>query len=78
MDGRKWSSDVLREAIRRAKTSKEPVQLLAENGEYFKTYSIDYHGGERYPHLQAIAGKNDVLAEISRMKATPVALPNKY
>ncbi len=78
VDGRRWTPDILREAIRRAKTGKEPIQLLAENGDYFKTYEIDYHGGERYPHLQPIMGKIDVLTEIARMKASPVALPTKY
>ena len=73
VDGRKWSPDILRDVIRRAKDSKEPIELLAENGDYFRTYRIDYHGGERYPHLEAISGKTDVLAEIVKMKATPVA-----
>ncbi len=78
VDGRKWTPDVLRDAIRRSKTTKEPVALLAENGDYFRTYAIDYHGGERYPHLQPIEGKTDVLAEISRMRAAPVPLPTKF
>src|SRR5258708_40210170 len=47
VDGRKWSPDLLRVAIRRAKKSKEPIQLLAENGDYFRTYRIDYRGGGR-------------------------------
>lgn len=78
VNGRKWTPELLREAIRKAKTSKEPIQLLAENGDFFKTYAIDYHSGERYPHLQPIAGKTDVLGEIARMRAAPVSLPTKY
>ena len=78
VDGRKWSPDMLREAIRRAKASKEPLELLAQNGDYFRTYRIDYHGGERYPHLEVISGKMDLLTEIVRMKAAPVAAPAKY
>jgi len=77
VDGRKWSPDILRDAIRRAKDSKEPIELLAENGDYFRTYRLDYHGGERYPHLEAISGKRDVLTEIVKMKAAPVAAPAK-
>jgi hypothetical protein len=34
---------------------------------------VEYHGGEKYPHLEATSGKTDVLAEISRMKAAPAA-----
>ena len=78
VDGRKWSPDLLRDAIRHAKNSKEPIELLAENGEYFHTYRIDYHGGERYPHLEMIPGKPDILTEIVRMKAAPVPAPAKY
>jgi predicted metalloprotease with PDZ domain len=77
VNGRKWSPDILRDAIRRAKDSKEPIELLAENGDYFLTHRIDYHGGERYPHLELISGKADVLGEIVKMKAAPVAAPAK-
>jgi len=77
VDGRKWSPDLLRDAIRRAKGSKESIELLAENGEYFRTHSIDYHGGERYPHLESIPGRADVLTEIVRKKGAPVVAPTK-
>jgi predicted metalloprotease with PDZ domain len=75
VNGRKWTPDLLRDAIRRARDSKEPIELLAQNGDYFRSYKIDYHGGERYPHLEAIAGKPDLLTEIIRMKAAPITVP---
>ena len=78
VNGRKWTPELLREAIRQSKTSKQPLELLAENGDYFQTYHVDYHGGERYPHLEAISGKSDVLSEIAKMRAAPVALPTNY
>jgi predicted metalloprotease with PDZ domain len=78
VNGRKWTPELLREAIRQSKTSKQPLELLAENGDYFQTYHVDYHGGERYPHLEAIGGKSDVLSEIAKMRAAPVALPTNY
>jgi len=77
VNGRKWNADVLRDAIRQAKNSKEPIDLLAQNGDFFQTYHIDYHGGERYPHLEPITGKPDLLAEIARTKAAPVPAPAK-
>jgi hypothetical protein len=64
---------LLRDAIQRAKDSKEPIELLAENDDYFQSYKVDYHGGLRFPHLEAIAGKADVLGEITKMKAVAVA-----
>lgn len=73
VNGRKWTPDLLRDAIQRAKDSKEPIELLAENDDYFQSYTVDYHGGLRFPHLEAIAGKADVLGEITKMKAVAVA-----
>ena len=69
VNGRRWTPELLRDAIKRAKNNKEPIELLAENNDYFQTFRVEYHGGEKYPHLEAIDGKTDVLAEIARMKA---------
>jgi hypothetical protein len=65
----------LRDAIARAKNSKEPMELLVENADFYQTYRVDYHGGERYPHLEPLSGKTDMLTEIAKMKALPVPLP---
>lgn len=78
VNGRKWSPDILRDAISRAKNTKEPIELLAQNGDFFQTYPVDYHGGERYPHLEPIGGKADLLTEITKMKAAVVPLPKNY
>jgi predicted metalloprotease with PDZ domain len=78
VNGRKWNPDILRDAIARAKNSKEPIELLAENDDFFQTYRIDYHGGERYPHLEPINGKADLLTEIAKMNAAAVPLPTTY
>jgi len=78
VNGRKWSPDILRDAIKRAKNSKDPIELLAENGDFYQTYRIDYHGGERNPHLEPVSGKTDVLTEITKMKAAAVPLPTTY
>ena len=76
VNGRRWTPELLRDAIKRAGNNKEPIELLAENNDYFQTYRVEYHGGEKYPHLEATSGKTDVLAEISRMKAAPAAATN--
>jgi predicted metalloprotease with PDZ domain len=73
---RKWTPETLRAAIQLAKNNKEPIEILAESADYYQTYRIDYHGGERYPHLQAISGKTDVLTEIAHRKAPQVPLPD--
>jgi predicted metalloprotease with PDZ domain len=64
VNGRAFSGDVLRDALRDGKSSSQPLELLVENTGYFKTFTIDYHGGEKYPHLVQIESKPDVLQEI--------------
>jgi len=63
INGRAWSKDVLLDALRASKDSKEPIDLLIENAKFFKTYSIAYHDGMRSPHLERAEGA-DVLGEI--------------
>jgi predicted metalloprotease with PDZ domain len=74
VNGRRWNPESLREAIRQAKVGREAIELLIENGDFFRTYRVEYHGGERYPHLERIAGKADLLSDIAKMKAAPIAV----
>jgi predicted metalloprotease with PDZ domain len=68
VNGRRFSSDVLREAIKAAKNSSAPIELLVENTDYYKTYKLDYHGGESYPHLVRDESKPDLLTDILKAK----------
>ncbi|MEO9132990.1 MAG: peptidase M61, partial [Sphingomonas sp.] len=52
IDGLVWDAPRLRSAVTAAKTGKEPIVLLIQNHDRFRTVSIDYHGGLRYPHLE--------------------------
>ena len=38
--------------------------MLIENGDYYKTCALDYHGGEKYPVLERDTSKPDLLADI--------------
>jgi predicted metalloprotease with PDZ domain len=68
VNGRRFSPDVLREALKAAKNGSAPIELLVENTDYYKTYKIDYHGGEKYPHLVRDDSKPDLLTEILKAK----------
>jgi predicted metalloprotease with PDZ domain len=68
VNGRHFSGDVLHEALKAAKTGASPIELLVENTDYYKTYKIDYHGGEKYPHLVRDDSKPDMLTEILKAK----------
>jgi len=74
VNGRHWSPAVLREAVRAAKGTSEPIDLLVENAGIHKTYRLDYHDGERYPHLVREASRPDLLEQIIRPRATVRAM----
>ena len=68
VNGRQFSSDVLRDALKGGKSGNAPLELLIENTEYYKTYKLDYHGGEKYPHLVRDESKPDLLSDILKAK----------
>src|SRR5262249_13277508 len=72
VNGRRYSDRVLRDALKRAKDGKEPTELLVENVEMFRTVKVDYHGGERYPHLEREASRTDWVSAIGKPR-TPVS-----
>jgi len=68
VNGRKYSPEVLHDALRAGKGGTTPLELLVENTDYYKTYKVDYHGGERYPHLVRDESKPDLLTDIYKAK----------
>jgi predicted metalloprotease with PDZ domain len=68
VNGRKYSPEILRESLKAGKSGNAPLELLVENTDYYKTYKLDYHGGERYPHLVRDDSKTDLLTEIYKAK----------
>lgn len=58
---RKWMPPVLHAAIKAAQVTAEPIELLVENGQFFQTYAVSYHEGDRNPHLQRVDGQPDLL-----------------
>lgn len=68
VNGRPWSTDALHEAITAAKSSTTPIELVVENGSFTGAYKLNYHGGERYPHLERDSTKPDVLGEVIKSR----------
>ena len=64
VNGKKFSVDVLHDAMRATRNSSEPLELLIENTDYYKVFKIDYHGGEKFPHLVRDESKPDLLSDI--------------
>jgi predicted metalloprotease with PDZ domain len=72
INGRAWSKEVLQDALRASKDSRQPIDLLVENAKFFKTYSIAYHDGLRNPHLERGEG-TDLLGAIVKPLTTALS-----
>jgi predicted metalloprotease with PDZ domain len=65
VNGRRFSADVFVRALRASTGATTPIEFIVDNASYFKTVTVDYHGGLRYPHLERKAGTDDVLSAIA-------------
>jgi len=63
VDGRKFSGDVLRTALRAHKGGTSPLELIVASDDFYKVVRVDARDGERFPHLVRDGG-DDVLAKI--------------
>ena len=71
VNGKAFSPKTLREALRLGKGGNQPLELLIKNGEYYRTFRINYNQGEKYAHLERDPSKPDLLSEIIKPVATP-------
>ena len=65
VNGRRFSADDMRAAVAATKTGGK-LELLTENGDFFKTITIDYTGGAKYPTLERVEGKPDRVTAIMK------------
>ena len=49
--------------------TRKPIELLVENDDYYRTIPVEYYDGPRYPHLQRIDGKPDLLSAVLAPRA---------
>ena len=64
VNGTDFDADTLSDAIKKAQTTRAPIELLIHNGKHYRTVAIPYYDGLRYPHLERIAGVPDRLSDI--------------
>ena len=55
-------------ALRRAAQDHRPPELLVENADFVKSYTVAYFDGVKYPHLERVDGRPDLLSEITRAR----------
>lgn len=75
VNGRIFSTDVLRDAMRSAKGNKEPIHLIVQADAFVSNAEIDYHDGERYPALERVDGTPALLDDITKPRTTPEKAP---
>ena len=68
VNGRAYKQDKLRDAIIANKAGKQPIELLIKTDDLYRTVSIDYREGLRYPHLTRAEGTPDRLMAILSAK----------
>jgi predicted metalloprotease with PDZ domain len=64
VNGHGFTAEVLKQAIREAKGTADPLELIVSNDNEFRTVRLDYHDGEKYPRLERVQGTPDLLDEI--------------
>lgn len=69
VNGRVFTRDVLKDAIEASKNGAAPIQLLVVDDDYFKTCTLNYHDGQKFPHLARDESKPDYLDDLVKARA---------
>jgi predicted metalloprotease with PDZ domain len=70
LNGYKWSKERLHDTLGAPPDPSGKITLLIEKDDTYKTLTLNYSGGERYPNLAREAGTADLLEQIARPKAS--------
>jgi predicted metalloprotease with PDZ domain len=69
VNGRQFSGPVIRAAIKEAKNSTAPIELIVKDSEFYRTVRLDCHTGERFPDLERDPNQPDLLSDIIKAHA---------
>lgn len=69
VNGRVFTPELLTDAVKDAKDTSKPITLLVIVDDYYRTATINYHDGPKFPHLTREEGKPDYLDELIKAKA---------
>ncbi len=64
VNNRAFTVSELRTAILDAEKGSVPIRILTKRGEQFETFEVNYHGGLRYPKLERVNEKSNLLDDI--------------
>ena len=77
VNGRAFDLKRLRDIVKASISATAPTEIIIRNGDFFTTASVDYRGGERYPHLERVTGKPDWMEALVKPLVPPPAVPPK-
>ena len=77
VNGKIFSGDALKAAIRDAKGNTEPIHLILQADTFVTIADLDYHDGERYPSLVRVDGTPDYLDDITKPLTNPEKAPEE-
>jgi predicted metalloprotease with PDZ domain len=69
VNGRVYTQKLLDDAIKASKEDTQPITLLVVDDDYIRTCTINYHGGEKYPHLVRVSDQPDYLDDLIKPRA---------
>ena len=69
VNGRVFTQELLSDAIKAAKGTSQPITLLVVVDGYYRTCTVTYHDGPRYPHLVREDDRPDYLDELIKPRA---------
>jgi predicted metalloprotease with PDZ domain len=72
VNGQAYTADLLKDAILQAEKDKKPIEIQFRRGDTYKTVSIPYYEGMRYPHLQRVDGTPDRFDDILAPSKSPL------
>jgi predicted metalloprotease with PDZ domain len=73
VNGVGYSDDGFKTALKNAKGTSDPIEFIVSNDNHFRTLKVDYHGGEKYPHLERDSNAPDLLDDILKPLAPAAA-----
>jgi predicted metalloprotease with PDZ domain len=73
VNGRKFSREIIYEAINSAKKNSSPIEFIVANGDFYSINKVEYYGGGKYPYLERDNSRPDLLTSI----ITPLTYKNR-
>ncbi len=75
VNGIVYSNDAFITALKDAKGSSGPIQLVVQADKYVYNVDLNYHDGEKYPHLERMEGVPALLDEITKPMTAVTPIP---